>query len=67
VEITDLREVSINHNYFCGEVLLPIRHEDTALFPFGLVKLSVKPNSCSLTSANLFFFVQDVQQVTSNS
>jgi hypothetical protein len=67
LEVPDLREVSINHYNFCGEVLLPVRHEDTAFFFFRLVKLTVKPDSSSVTSANLLFIVQDVQQMTSNS
>lgn len=66
-EVTQLRELAVDHNYFGGEVLLAVRDEDAALFGVGGVEFSIKPNASFIASANLLVCVQDVGKVARNS
>jgi len=61
LKITDLSEIFVNHDDFCCQIILAarvsVRDNYATFIPFCLVELTVKPYSCAVARANLFFIV----------
>jgi hypothetical protein len=66
-ELTKLSELSIDHNYIVTMLLLWVGYKDTPVRLISWVVFAIKPNACTLTCADIFIFVKNINQMASNS